>query len=267
MIKTILSWLLLILGVLGIAVCIVVMIETWMLYGRVHTATGDVFEQVDVIISQVQDRLEQSKAKTEQLKLRTDGIKQSLENWTKEEVRERVTSKLPLEDRSAQLAAGLRQADGWLELAQSSVRVASQGLNLVHASQTKTRFLQLPQLQSQITKLREELSKAIQSVENIQDWAAGAEMGEHDSRWEQILTLSVRVLATLGTIDTGLERLTEQLSELQNEVRQVKTSALWWLRMMAIAITLLAFWMLAVQLALRSVAWKRLRGNGASPVS
>lgn len=267
MLKSIFSWSLLILGVLGIAVCVVVIIETWMLYGRVHTATGDVFEQVDVIITQVQDRLKQTKAKTEQLKLTTDGVKQSLENWTKEEVRDRATSKLQIEDRSAQLAAGLRQADGWLELAQSSVRVASQGLNLVQASQTKTRFLQLSQLQSQITKLREELSEAIQSVENIQDWAAGEEMGEQDSRLKQILTLAVRVLATLATIDTGLERLTEQLSELQTEVRQVKDSALWGLRMLAIVLTLIAIWMLAGQLALRSVAWKRLRGNSSSPVS
>ncbi len=78
-------------------------------------------------------------------------------------------------------------------------------------------------------------------------------------RLEQAAQLAVRVAATLGTIDSRLDKFTNRLSQTQEALRKLKAKTLRRIWLATFAVMLLILWMAAGQVALAFYGWQSLR--------
>jgi hypothetical protein len=104
------------------------------------------------------------------------------------------------------------------------------------------------------------LKEASESVGRIRESSSEAAAdGPREEGFNQVVQLAVRVIATLGSMDSRCESLGKRLAEIQAKARGAKIKATRWIRMTAIGVTLLIGWLAAGQGALCVFGWKGLR--------
>jgi hypothetical protein len=118
----------------------------------------------------------------------------------------------------------------------------------------------------EIASFRSQLAEATEFVARIHERTAEAsEEKSLEERIEQAVQLALRVVATLGSIDSRLEKFENRLSETQKNLQELKTKTHRWILVVTIGITLLMVWMAAGQVALCLLAWNGLRRTGRPP--
>ncbi len=155
-------------------------------------------------------------------------------------------------EKAEKLTSALEQSDHWLEISESAVGLVQEMLS-IHQSSSDPR---LDQLIEEIASLRNQLTEATKMITSIREGIAGtSEQQPLEERIQQAVQIALRVVATLGTVDTGLERLTNRLGVTQNHVQEMHADVKWWILLAASGITLLSLWMAAGQVALFRLAW------------
>jgi hypothetical protein len=71
-----------------------------------------------------------------------------------------------------------------------------------------------------------------------------------EERIKQAAQLTLRVIASLGSLDSRLEEFAVRLSVAQNQLQGFKTGIKWRIQVATIGVTLLIVWMAVGQLAL-----------------
>ena len=118
----------------------------------------------------------------------------------------------------------------------------------------------------EIASFRSQLAEATECVARIHERTAEtSEEKSLEERIEQAVQLALRVAATLGSIDSRLEKFENRLSETQKNLQGLKTKTRRWILVVTIGITLLMVWMAAGQVALCLLAWNGLRRTGRPP--
>ncbi len=245
---------------MGLVGCVAAIACIWNINARFNRASGNVFGAIDHSLVDVRLRIAQTQDRVQVLQITTEDIEQSVTNRAKTEARERLTSRLGVEEKAERLVSGLQQADHRLELTQSSLQFVQQALEAGSSLGAPVQTDPADRLLGELASLRDQLTQAIEPVNRIRERAL--EVGEDGLREEgfnQVAQLAVRVNATLSSIDSRLENLAMRLTEIQTKTRNTKVQSMRWIRITAIGITLLFSWMAAGQGALCHLGWKGLR--------
>lgn len=116
----------LLLGIVGLVACAAAAFVIWSATARVSRVTESAFERVDGGLVGAEKRVSKTQQRVTDLKLTTENVERDVKQWAKSQTRERLVSKLGVEEKAATLAAGLEQADRWMQMAESSMRVVQQ---------------------------------------------------------------------------------------------------------------------------------------------
>ena len=243
------------LGLIGTIACIVAIFALWTFEAQLRRTTEAVFGKVDASLAVVQERAERARNRVNDSVITTEGMVSSLKEWTKREASQRVALRLNVAEKSDRLRVAILQADNWLEVSRSSAELAQQALSFSNTIGTQIETGFVDELVEEITSLRGRLAEATELVDKLHERAAA--MGEESSqdRIEQAVQLALRVIATLGSMDSRLKKLENRLSETQQNLQGLNDKTRNWIRAVTIVITLLILWMAAGQVVLCWCAW------------
>jgi chromosome segregation ATPase len=246
------------LGFVGCVGCIGTIVTAWIVSARLNRMTESGFVAIDDTLALAQRRLVDGQDRVESLRLTAEDIREGVQAVTKAEVRDRLAARDNLESAANRINAGIEQTDRWLEIALASVQLAQQVMDVDRSLGDSTSTAPVKRLSEELTALREELAQAGGRLARM--LPGSAEVGEQgdDGRLQETVRLATQVIATVTSIDTRLERLESELTELQRRVRELKGRLLRWIQMAAIGITVLFCWMAGGQVALAYVGWRGL---------
>jgi hypothetical protein len=216
---------------------------------------GEPFRQVGSIAGCYPRAVVQAQGRIQAAKISAEDVQKTIGNWTKQDVGQRVVAKLEAEQRTERLSTILQQADRLLDVAESSVGFVQQVLSVDAAMNASAARPRIDQLLSDIVELRSQLAQAVESVTRVRERVVKLSDDQPaDERTGQILQITLRVVATLGSIDSRLEKTADRASESQNGLHELKKKAYWWIRAATIAVMLLILLMAAGQVALCRLA-------------
>jgi hypothetical protein len=247
------------LGGIGVVVCVAGILGVLLVGSRLNRTADNVFTQIDSCFATVRDRFAGIRERVQAAKITSQDIEQGLKDWTKKQANDRLISRLEVEERAEQLASGLQQADQWLEFSESSIQLVQQALEVGKSTGAPVDTDAADRLLEDLASLRIQLTQATESAERIR--ARTAKAGEANLLEEDInpaIQLALRVIATLGSIDSRLEELGNSLSETRTKVQSLRTRYFRWMRIATIGIILLISWMAAGQCSLCLHGWQSL---------
>lgn len=251
-------------GLLGIIGCSLAVVGAWRVGARLRQATEQFFEKVESTAGVVQSRLVQTRERLEASKITTEGLAQSLKDWTRQEAAERVALRLDAEEKTERLASALQQADHWLEVSGSSVELMQRALSMASSVGAPADPAAVDALIEEMARLRTKLGEARDFVTRMQEWTADKSGAKTlNERIEEAAKLAVRLALTLGTIDARLDKLADRVSQMQENLQEVRVKTLRRIWLGTIAVALLVLWMSAGQVALSLYGWRGL-GRGQS---
>ena len=262
--KRVFRLLALFLGLVGSIACILALIVAWSVSARLCQATDKLFEKLESTVGDVQARLGRVRERLDESKVTTAGIAESLKSWTKREALEQVAVRLDLEKKTDRLASMLQQTDHWLELSGSACELVQRGLSIAASADAPVEPTRIDGLVEDITFLRAKLAETTEIVTRIRDCTA-AKNNEKPvkRRIEQAVELVVRVAATVGIIDSRLDKFTDRLSQAKEDLRESKVRTIRRIRLATIAIMLLILWIGAGQVAISLYGCQGLRRRQA----
>lgn len=255
----------LLLGGLGVVISIAGTVGVWLLASRLSHVADDVFARIDSTLVAVQRTVGNTAERVHAARITADDVERGLKDWAKEATRDRLASKLDIEGKTERLETGLEQADRWLAISESSLQLVGEALDLVNSGGDRAGTGPVDRLLGEIALLRSRMSEAIESVKTVRERIAGAggekSLGE---RMGQATRLAVRVIATLGPIESRLTDIKARLSEIRRTARNANATVRRWTWTAAIVITLLVLWMAAGQFSLCRAGWKGLQRGPAN---
>ncbi len=252
MVKFSLQLMAMIFGLLGFAGCVAAIAVLWSVNARVNRATGNAFDAIEDSMVVVQRQLAQTQARIGALKITTEDVQQSVKQWTETKSSERVGSPFEMEETTERLASGLRQADHLLEATESLMQFVQRILRVGTSINAPVHPETFQRSIEELASLRTELTQAIELVDTIQTRIAEPDGEDVDGKLiNHVGQLAVRVIATLGSLDSRFAELGERLSEIQTKTRNVRVDSQRWIRLTAIGLTLLTAWMAVGQACAR----------------
>jgi hypothetical protein len=104
------------------------------------------------------------------------------------------------------------------------------------------------------------MAEAKDIVTGIQErLVAASEEKSRAERIEQAAQLAVRLAATVGSIESRLQKITDKLSDSQKRVQEAQAKMQRWIFAIAAVAALVILWMAAGQTALWWISWKGWR--------
>lgn len=257
MVKKLLYFALSLLGLVGFLVCSIAIFGTWNAKVRLDELTDNLSGIVDHSLVIVEKQITNTQERVEGLRLTTSSMENSVKSWTRDAAGEKLRSRLDVEAKAEQIASGLQQTDDWLEFAESSLQFVERTLEVGRSSGVAVETDAVDKLIDEIATLRLQLGDLAEPVERIRQGAAAEDEEEAvDSKFKLLLDLTVRVIATLSSVDSRLESLAGQVASIQTRNRDLKAEARWWIGATSIGITLLLAWMAVGQASLCYLGWR-----------
>ena len=250
------------LGGIGLVVCVAGLVVVWVVNTRLGQLTENVFGKIDQSLVAVRQRVVQTQDRLQSAKITTDDVEKSLRQWTRREAGERVALRLNAVEKTDRLSAILKQTGDWLEIAESSVGLVNDVLSSGDSTSEKTGQPSFEQFITEIASLRAKLAEATKIVAGIHErLVATTDEKSPGEKIEQAAQLTVRVAATVGSIESRLQNTVGRLSDAQSQVHESKKGIRRWIRAAAIGVVLLILLMAAGQIALCRLFWAQFRSN------
>ena len=248
------------LGLVGCIACGAAAIILWSASARLRHTTESVFERVDNSLVVIQERTKRTQDRVQASAITTEDIAASLKEWSKREAAQQLAEQLNLAEKSDKLRLVMQQADGWLELSASSAESVQQALSIVSALGAQIDTGIIDRAIDEIASLRVQLTEATDFVEKIQEQTTATLRDETlEERIPRAVQLTVRVIATLSSVDARLEKFATRLLETQKNLQALKIKTIRWIWVVTIAVAIMVAWMAAGQFALSWLVWKSLR--------
>ncbi len=250
------------LGLVGAIVCAIAIIGLWSVIARLRNTTNAVFANVDDSLVVIQERAKRTQDRVKASAITTESIANSLKDWTTREAGQRIAIRINLAEKTDRLRYAMQQADDWLELSASSAKSMQQALSMVSELGAQIDTGRIDVVIEGIDSLRNQLVETTEFIDNLQKLTVA--IGEEEPREERIdqaVRLTVRVIATLSSIDSHIEKFEARLLETQKNVQALKIKTIKWIWFVTIIIATLIIWMAAGQVALSYLAWRSLRSG------
>ena len=246
-----LAWFALLLGFLGMLVCLAAGIVTWKAGSRVERANTLIFQMLDSSLGAAQERVVQVQKRSQEWKITTQEIKERVETWAAEETRQRLAARLNLGEKAESISAGLHQAEEMLDISKESVRLARRSLELGKTCGASVRPDSLDPLFEKLDTLQNRLREAMTIIEQVRKLTEETSDGDtQPGGVQRVLVLIVRVVATFGEIDKHLGELAERLAEVRNDTAKLETRLHRYILGCEVGISLLLIWMACGQVML-----------------
>jgi len=249
--KSLLSSIGLLLGVVGLVLCIAVLVIVWITNQRIKQLNENVFGKLDMSLLNVQQRVVQIQDRVAAAKITAGDVEQALRNWTKREMGQRVAVQVNALDKIERLSSALQQADHWLDVSQTSIEGVQQVLSIDPAAEARPVMTTIDELMNELAGFRSQMDEAIEFVAKSRERVANVtEEKSSEERGQQARQLIVRVVASLGSLDSHIEKINDRLSVAQSNTQELKARTQWWIRAAMIGVALLIVLMAAGQVAL-----------------
>ncbi len=248
------------LGLVGAIVCAIAIIGLWSVSARLRNTTDVVFANVDDSFVVIQERAQRTQDRVKASAITTKSIASSLKDWTTREAGQRLALQIDLSEKTDRLRYAMQQADDWLELSASSAKSMQQALSMVSELGAQIDTGRIDVVIEGIDSLRNQLVETTEFIDNLQKLTVA--IGEEEPREERIdqaVRLTVRVIATLSSIDSHIEKFEARLLVTQKNVQALKIKTIKWIWVVTIGVATLIIWMAAGQVALSYLAWRSLR--------
>jgi hypothetical protein len=248
------------LGLVGCIACVAGAIVLWSASARLRHTTETVFDRAGNSLVVIQERTKRTQDRVQASAITTEDIAASLKEWSKREAAQQLAEQLNLAEKSDKLRLVMQQADDWLELSASSAESVQQALSIVSALGAQIDTGIIDRVIDEIASLRVQLTEATDFVEKIQEQTTATLRDETlEERIPRALQLTVRVIATLSSVDSRLEKFATRLLETQKNLQVLKIKTIRWIWVVTITVAILVAWMAAGQFALSWFVWKSLR--------
>jgi chromosome segregation ATPase len=134
--------------------------------------------------------------------------------------------------------------------------VLSSGVFAIAAADTRL----VDQLIEEIAAIRNQLTEATKVVAGIQGRIVAAEDERSTAeRIDQAAEFALRLAATLGSLDSRLEKFGKRISATQIHLEEVESTARRWMVVATVGVALVILLMASGQVALCRLAWKNVR--------
>jgi hypothetical protein len=240
-----------VLAALGIVLCVAGTIGVWYVELRADRARQHLFERVGQALSSIDSRLVATQNLSAQSKFTVDDMQHGVQEWTKEKLSEGVAAHFDVEMKVQQLVKGLQQANLMLELSQNTFEHIGQALEVGNELGFSSDAKSVAPVLERLASLKDDLSRALDAVDSLGQRIH--EIRDDESiadRTEQIATITARLIATFGKVDTRLVACRDRLTETQDKIGQLDTKTHRTFIAAAFCATLFLLWMLAGQLCL-----------------
>lgn len=240
-----------VLGALGTVICLAASLGVWYVESRVDLARKQLFERVDQCVTSIDGRLIAIQKVVAKSKITFDEIQQHIDDWTKQEASERLSVRFDLEAKLQRLIAGVRQAEGMLEISRETVQHIRHILNIgADIGLSMNADFTLPLLE-RIADIQKDLSQAIDTAEHLVQFIGDDRDDQlRGGRAEQLATIAGRLLATFGTVDSRVESFRDRLTNAQEALREVSSKTHARIVFVSVCATLFLLWMAAGQICL-----------------
>ena len=256
-------WLAVLFGVLGIVACVAAIIIVCSMGSRLAQTNENVFDGIDKTLVAMRSRALRAQRRVQESKITTEDIGQSVKNWTGKEASERLASRLEVEAKAERLVIGLQQADLWLETSEESIRGVQQALDVGRSLGAPVDADLVEPLLEQLGALRRQLKQSTEKVDGIRQRITKTTEGEGlEERIDEIAQLVLRVVATLGELDSRLGESAEKAAAAQTKAQSLKSKTHTFVVATTIGAVLLIVWMMAGQISLCRSGISRVAANG-----
>jgi hypothetical protein len=235
-------------GSIGTALCLALIILAWVASNRLAQATDRLFSTAGRAVVAVRERVVQTRERIAASTEAAADIERSLAEWTRQKVSQRQASNLAA--KIERLLWALRQADSWLEVAESSVGLVQEAVANSTLESPLARTAGFDGLIEELTSLRAQLTEATEAIDRIRDRVTTQSSEPLEARIEQGLPLARRVAATLGSMDSRFGMVEDRLTATHNQVQDVAARVRWRILVATIGVTLFLLWMALGQAAL-----------------
>ncbi len=249
-----------VLGLLGIVACVAAIAVVWSAGSRLSETNENVFDRFDKALAAVGSRAVDAQKRVEESKITTEDIRQSVRSWTGKEASERLASRLEVEEKAERLVAGLNQADAWLETSGASMQRVQQALVMGSSLGAPVDVELVDPLLEQLGAVRGRLQEATETIGGIHERVTKTNEDDgQEGRIDELAQLAVRVVATLGEVDSRLGESADKVADAQTKAQQLKSKTRSYIVLVGICAVLLIAWMMAGQVSLCRHGWKDYR--------
>jgi hypothetical protein len=250
-VKRVVSLLALSFGTIGVIACIAAVFFALSICSSLCRATDRLYEKLEATTVRAQDRVVQIRERLDASKLTSESIQNSLTDWAKKAAAERVTVRLEVAKKTERLAPMLQETSHWLEVSGSACELLQEGLSIAASSGAATDPARIDGLIEDQMDLRAKIDEAEEAAARIREWTTEKnDVEPAGRRIELVVELAVRVAATLGTVDSRMDKLTDRLSRAKEELQESTAKTIQRIRLATIAVMLLILWLAAGQVAL-----------------
>src|SRR5262245_52124428 len=248
------------LGGIGIVVCAATMIASWFVSVRIGRLTQTLSSKMDQSLAVVRQRVDRTRDRVAGATTTVKDVTETLRDWGRREAGQQLASRLNAAERTERLASALQQADGWLEVAQSSTERIQDLLSINAATNVSSETTIVSKLTADISGVRAQFADVMDLVAGLRDRIADAtDETSAKERIEQAIQFALRVPGILGSINSRLETFEDRLSQIQSQLQDLETRTRRSILVITIGATLLALLMAAGQVALCWLAWRRFQ--------
>lgn len=265
--KRLTGLLLVMLGALGIVVCLAGIAGVWMVASRVQQVNSKVFSQAEQLIAQVDRRAAQTCDAVGGTRDLIDELKQTLRESATELLAERIASLPEIENLERRLASAMERADGWVQVSASTAELIEQLLATIGAvaSERNVDLKGSAGLMVTIRSARESLANASERLADVQRRLAEIrQKRDVNVNLSQIMKLSLDILAKLDVVQEQIAAFRTRLDETKNRLGKLQDRIRVWVFVGHCLIVLLIGWGGAGQYCLLLHGWRILRSPPAT---
>lgn len=242
------------LGLLGTLLCVLGIFGVWYVEIRIDRVTSQFFGRLNESLAAGRKRLANIEDAVEGTVITTNDIRQKVTELAVSEAGQTLSARLQIETRVEKLDGGLEKIGLLLDASSATLLDIRQTLVVGESLGLPVEVDFLKPILETLTNLQNEVHAAGNVVESISGRIRGEDSDvAEETRREQALVLTARVLATFGELDKRLGNLQARLADTQDRIAELQAKSRRRIITVAVAATILLAWMLAGQLAL----WRR----------
>lgn len=257
--KTACHWIALLLGTIGVALCLLCGVGVWIAADKLHQLNEGLYKSVDNSLIAAEERSARVARRLEELKFTARDIDQGVKNWTKAEVGDRIGSKLNLEQKFEKANVVLGSVDHFLELSESSVTLVQLALHFARSLGVSVQADLAVRIQEEIASSREQLASLTERLEFAAEVIAVSEADPDSEQFERVMKVTARLVATVSSLDERVNTVNAQLHTMHERAFDTQTRIEAWISLASSALMLMAVWMAVGQCLLCYVGWNGLR--------
>lgn len=247
-------------GVLGVVVCVAAGVVAWRTGARLHHVNDRVFDRVDTVLVGGRNRVLDAQKRVQAAKITTEDLRRGVEAWASREAKERLASRPEVDQRIERLSHALQHADDWLEMSRTSLQGVQLALDASQALGSAADATVVDPWLDRLGVLRGNLNEAAATVDALRDRVDRAAEGETlQERVSRLAELGLRVVATLGDIDSRLGQVADGLAAAQTRGQQARDRTHRYILAAQLCALILLAWMAAGQVFLGRYGWTNYR--------